>query len=315
MYDADMWLRVGLLGPVALLVLAPCCGGPAFGNGSSRDAGPDAGEGGACQMPTGCPALQWECGAGMDACGRQVDCGSCSHANTSCVAHVCKCAPFSCSDFSAQCGQIPDGCGGTRSCGSCPAGQTCGGGGFLKCGTGPCTPKSCAQQGATCGQVEDGCGNLLLCGMCSPPATCGGGGMMNQCGCKPQTCSTLGWQCGMGSDGCGGMLTCGVCGIGQTCDANSHACACSPQQTCTSLGYACGAFTDSCGALEMCGPAPVAHPELDFMCPDPLHPPYYECVGASGDAGGTGGGPTPPESGWDCAPQDGPPADAWCCAQ
>jgi hypothetical protein len=45
------------------------------------------------------------------------------------------CNPTSCETQAIECGPAGDGCGNViASCGTCLSGQTCGGGGFGKCG-------------------------------------------------------------------------------------------------------------------------------------------------------------------------------------
>jgi hypothetical protein len=156
------------------------------------------------------------------------------------------CVPKTCQDWGYDCGDNTDGCGGMIHCGACPQGESCGFGGFSKCGPtviggGPdgstiCTATTCAALGFNCGYAGDGCGNALNCngaaGGCTPPQFCGGAGF-NQCGgnnglaadggvpCTPTTCAALGYNCGYGNDGCGGLLDCtgdaGGCPAPQYC--------------------------------------------------------------------------------------------------
>jgi len=149
------------------------------------------------------------------------------------------CVPTTCNALGFTCGMNSDGCGNLISCGSCTAPDSCGVGGFSKCGNptiGPdggmltCTPKTCGDLGYTCGENSDGCGNMISCGSCAT-GYCGGGGF-SQCGtgpdasadagplCTPITCASLDNTCGEQGDGCGGLV--GPCGTG----------ACSLPQTC-----------------------------------------------------------------------------------
>ena len=297
--------------------------------------GPDTSQGEAaagdsCGAVPSCPQLGWQCGVGQDACGRSVDCQSCTRPNETCdPSHQCRCHPLGCADFHADCGSVPDGCGNTLQCGVCEAGAICGGGGTLQCGTGPCVPTTCQSQGAQCGTIDDGCGNIVQCtDTCTPPQTCGGSGNGNKCGCTPKTCTDLGWQCGAGGDGCGGTINCGGCDAG-SCDSNSHSCLCTPQTTCKSAQYGCGSFVDSCSAIETCGPAPTPEASLPTQCTG-ARTHLYTCCPSTVGAGGTGGldagtldagtsctgGPTPPEPGWDCVVfGTSQPAQSWCCTQ
>jgi hypothetical protein len=144
------------------------------------------------------------------------------------------CNAKTCQQLGYDCGSNSDSCGGTINCGMCPTGQSCGNGGFSKCGpnviTGSdggiiCTPTTCQALGYTCGYTGDGCGNLLNCNGgdsgtgCTSPQYCGGGGF-NQCGgnnglqpdggvpCTPTTCAALGYDCGFANDNCGNLLDC-----------------------------------------------------------------------------------------------------------
>lgn len=125
-------------------------------------------------------------------------------------------------------------------------GQTCGGGGYNKCGSGPCVPLTCEQANATCGMISDGCGHVVECGSCPSGQPCKG----NQCECTPVTCASVGATCGNLSDGCGKVLDCGACPPGLTCSQN--ACSCEPK-TCASAGASCGNISDGCGKAIDCG--------------------------------------------------------------
>ena len=201
------------------------------------------------------------------------------------------CVPKSCQDQGFNCGPNSNGCGGPlMDCGSCPSGQTCGVGGFSKCGDpnlapdgGPlCTPKTCADFPAgTCGQQADGCSGLTAdCGSCTAPQYCGGGGP-SLCGgnltktadgaapCTPTTCAALGYTCGQASDGCGGTIgPCGSCTAPQYCGGGgANVCGgntglapdggalvtCTPK-SCAAQGATCGDLGDGCGGTTgSCG--------------------------------------------------------------
>jgi hypothetical protein len=166
------------------------------------------------------------------------------------------CAAKTCAQLGYNCGKNSDSCGGTLDCGMCPTGQTCGYGGFSKCGNNTivgadggvvCTPTTCQALGYTCGYTGDGCGTLLNCNGndastgCVSPQYCGGGGF-NQCGgnnglqpdggvpCSPTTCSALGYDCGYANDGCGNLLDCNP-----------------PSGTCPNPQYCGGAGFNQCG--------------------------------------------------------------------
>lgn len=175
--------------------------------------------------------------------------------------------PSTCQELNANCGPTTDTkCSGVIQCGSCTGGQTCGGGGPNRCGTGdagPCVKKTCAQLGVNCGPVSDGCGGLLHCGSCPSGQTCGAT-QANVCGpaktdgggCTPQTCAGQGIQCGPAGNGCGQQLNCGSCPTGQTCGGGGVPGQCG--NTCTALTCAgqnvtCGAAGDGCGGTLDCG--------------------------------------------------------------
>ena len=288
------------------------CGGGGFsicGVASSSSSGGDASTGGdaggnSC-TPTTCMALGYSCGQNGDGCGGILDCGTCMAPETcggggfsKCglppgVAAdggpVTSCTPTTCASLGYDCGPAPDSCGGLLQCGTCMAPETCGGGGFSKCGlpTGvgadgavsSCTPTTCAALGFTCGPASDGCGGLLQCGTCTAPETCGAGGF-SKCGlpvgigpdggpivsCTPTSCATLNYNCGPASDGCGALLQCGTCPAGQVCGAGGfNKCGastgtspdgapagCTPK-TCAAQNITCGPAGDGCGNLLACG--------------------------------------------------------------
>jgi hypothetical protein len=228
----------------------------------------------ACR-PKSCTELGKDCGAVDNGCGATVSCGSCAPPNT-CgggrADNVCGCTPKTCAGEGKDCGTMPDGCGGpTLDCSqgkSCPAGQTCGGGGMNKCGTGSCTPVTCDSLKLNCGDISNGCSGTIHCGDCTLPETCGGGGVENVCGCKPTTCDALGKHCGMASDGCGHMLDCGSCTAPETCGGgiDPSSCGCT-RLTC--VGKNCGKMPDGCGGVIKCGGACGANKVcVDNVCVD-----------------------------------------------
>ena len=283
------------------------CGGGGYSvcgtAGGSSDA--SLGEAGAVPcVPSTCQANGYTCGKNGDGCGGILDCGGCTAPDTCGGGGFSKCGsvgassdsgsscvPTTCAMLGYDCGPASDSCGGLLQCGSCTAPQTCGGGGFSKCGLpagiGPdggrvssCVPTSCAALGYSCGEAADGCGGLLQCGTCTAPQTCGGGGF-SKCGlppgiapdggpifsCKPTTCADLGYACGPASDGCGALLQCGTCAAPEVCGAGGfNKCGlpagvgsdggsvslCVPS-TCQSQGISCGPAGDGCGALLSCG--------------------------------------------------------------
>ncbi|MDP8999985.1 MAG: hypothetical protein M3O46_07730 [Myxococcota bacterium] len=281
------------------------CGGGGFSvcgvSGSMADGSTNDAAAIAC-VPTTCQSTGYTCGKNGDGCGGILDCGACSLPETcggggfsKCGSFASRfdagssCVPTTCSALGYDCGPGADSCGGLLQCGSCTAPETCGAGGFSKCGlpagvspdggrTVSCTPSTCAAFGFTCGPAADGCGGLLQCGTCAAPQTCGAGGF-SKCGlppgvapdggstisCTPKTCSALGYDCGPASDGCGALLQCGTCTSPQTCGGGGFnkcgapsgaspdgASACTPT-TCASQGITCGPTGDGCGNLLSCG--------------------------------------------------------------
>jgi hypothetical protein len=311
-----------------LISTAVACGaggGSQFGPGGSSSGSVSSGDDGST-MPSGdaslfglgdgstgvcspktCQNLGFNCGANSDGCGNLIDCGSCP-SGQSCGAggySVCgvagvpadgsvgdaatsACVPSTCPSLTYTCGKNGDGCGGILDCGTCTAPETCGGGGFSKCGTlnptsdggSSCTPTTCSALGFDCGPAADSCGGLLQCGTCAAPQICGGGGF-SKCGlppgigpdggavsgCTPTTCAALGYTCGAAADGCGGLVQCGSCTAPQTCGSGGFSkcglppgigpdggpiVSCTPT-TCAARGYDCGPASDGCGALLQCG--------------------------------------------------------------
>jgi hypothetical protein len=265
------------------------------------------GDGGGCKPKT-CQQQGFNCGPNSDGCGGLLDCGTCASGQT-CGGggfNVCgvsggsgdgstddgggvaACVPSTCQAVGYTCGKNGDGCGGILDCGACVLPETCGGGGFSKCGAfqsvssdaGSCTPTTCMALGFDCGAAADSCGGLLQCGACAAPMTCGGGGF-SKCGlppgigadggpissCTPTTCPALGYDCGAAADGCGGLVQCGTCAAPQKCGAGGFSkcglppgigpdggpiVSCTPT-TCMTLGYNCGPASDGCGTLLQCG--------------------------------------------------------------
>jgi hypothetical protein len=296
--------------------MAAACGGS---GGSGLSAGPDAsytsddgspsvfggddgGSPGTTCVKKTCSDMGWNCGTNTDGCGGTQDCGTCADGQlcggggySKCGAPAVTdsgttgdggmCVSETCTTLGYDCGWTGDGCGNAINCGTCAAGQSCGLGGYSKCGggaintdgsTSTCTAKTCADLGYTCGVAADGCGGILNCGTCTNPQFCGGGGF-DVCGgnngltadggisCTPTTCSQLGFTCGIAADGCGGVLTCGTCNNPEYCGGGGYdkcggsngltadgGIACNAE-TCTSLGYTCGVAGDGCGGTISCG--------------------------------------------------------------
>ena len=111
------------------------CGG---GGIMGRCGAPDAG----CH-PLTCQDQNIDCGVAGDGCGSELMCGVCMAPDT-CggggVQGQCGVAPgpccvrVGCAEQHIDCGPAGDGCGGVVQCGGCAAPQTCGGGGFGRCG-------------------------------------------------------------------------------------------------------------------------------------------------------------------------------------
>jgi hypothetical protein len=266
------------------------------GDGSMSDGGTFA-----C-VPSTCQSLSYTCGKNGDGCGGILDCGTCSSPDRCGGGGFSKCGSFTgtsdagslctpttCLSLGYDCGPAADSCGGLLQCGTCAAPETCGGGGFSKCGLPPgigpdggpvslCTPTTCPALGYNCGAAADGCGGLLQCGSCTAPQTCGSGGF-SKCGlppgigpdggplvsCTPTTCSALGYNCGPASDGCGTLLQCGTCTGSQVCGAGGFnkcgqpsgggpdgAGSCTPK-SCQAQSINCGPAGDGCGSLLACG--------------------------------------------------------------
>lgn len=157
-----------------------------------------------CVSTVTCATAGLSCGALIDDCGRQLDCGSCQPPNT-CggggTPGVCGCAVTTTCD--GLCGEIETNCGFALQCGGCDAPETCGGGGTDGvCG---CTViTSCDGQ---CGTVTTNCNTTLDCGDC--PADC-----ENTCGLC-EICS--GGSCEPAPDGaiCRSGCSSGQCEGGQ----------------------------------------------------------------------------------------------------
>jgi hypothetical protein len=102
------------------------------------------------------------------------------------------CTPRTCTQQGFDCGTNGDGCGHVIQCGTCPVGESCGLGGFSRCGgvdaSVMCVPQTCGTLGLDCGPAADGCGGLLQCGTCQAPLVCGAAGTPNRCGA---TCTNL----------------------------------------------------------------------------------------------------------------------------
>jgi hypothetical protein len=93
--------------------------------------------------PLTCMQQNISCGPASDGCGNQLQCGTCAAPQT-CggggVVGQCglpstgQCTPQSCAQQNISCGPAGDGCGNELQCGTCAPPQTCGGGGFGRCG-------------------------------------------------------------------------------------------------------------------------------------------------------------------------------------
>ncbi len=271
------------------------CGGKLACGGCESGTCGGGGKASKCGSPTPCvkktcAGLNANCGTQADGCGGTLECGiedgggcpvgeTCGGGGTENQCGAPKpCVPKSCEQQNIFCGPAGDGCGNTLNCygeaGACPAGETCGGGGPSKCGTGSCKPATCASLGANCGVQADGCGGTVTCGVgdagTCPTAgqTCGGGGTPNQCGtppgmCMPATCASLGNPCGVQPDGCGGTVNGGVacvtCMGEETCGGGGTPNHCGVPggcvaATCASLNANCGEQADGCGGTISCWP-------------------------------------------------------------
>jgi len=113
-----------------------CGGGGTFGQCGPTDA--------SICVPQTCNDQNIQCGPAGDGCGSELMCGTCAPPETcggagvrgQCAipdAGLC-CVPETCAQQHIGCGLAGDGCGGRIDCGTCPPGQTCGGGGFARCG-------------------------------------------------------------------------------------------------------------------------------------------------------------------------------------
>jgi hypothetical protein len=255
------------------------------GNVEDTEFALDAPADGSTCLPKTCAALGAECGSQPDGCGGTIDCGTCSVAGESCggggFANRCgkpTCAPKTCADLGADCGPAGDGCGNIIQCGTCASGQTCGGGGPSKCGTGDagtCKAKTCADLGASCGTQSDGCGGTISCGTCTAPATCGGGGVANKCGggCKPSVTTCPTGACGPIGDGCGNTIPCGSCPSGQACGIVTPS-TCSPLPT-GDGGTTC---TGLCTQIPVCSAGATTTITGKVYAPNGVDPLYNAVV-------------------------------------
>jgi hypothetical protein len=124
------------------------------------------------------------------------------------------CTPRTCAAQGFDCGENGDGCGNVIQCGTCPAPESCGLGGFSRCGGTDagvtCMPLTCAALGFDCGPAADGCGGLLQCGTCQAPLVCGAAGAPGRCG---STCTGLCQkqvQCDSGTTSVSGTVVAGT---------------------------------------------------------------------------------------------------------
>lgn len=119
------------------------CGPAPDGCGGTLLCGPCDG-GGQC-YPRTCAALGYDCGFVGDGCGGLLNCGNCTPPETcggAGLPNQCGlpdgggfcCSPATCTMQGIECGAAGDGCGHLIQCGTCASGETCGGGGFGRCG-------------------------------------------------------------------------------------------------------------------------------------------------------------------------------------
>jgi hypothetical protein len=237
------------------------CGGGGYS--ACGHAPPPTQDAGPCPNLKTCQDLGYDCGPAADGCGGLLQCGTCAAPAVCGAGGFDKCDALidggtcvakTCQDLGFECGQAGDGCGGTIDCGACTAPQTCGGGGFNKCGIlslpplpdgGPapvCIPKTCLDLGYNCGVQGDGCGGTVDCGTCTAPQYCGaaspsvcgvGPGLLADGGCRPKTCQDLGYNCGPAGDGCGNALDCGSCTAPNICGGGGQPGVCG--RVCTGL--------------------------------------------------------------------------------
>ena len=130
--------------------------------------------------PVSCASAQKNCGALADGCGAQLDCGTCTGAQT-CLANVCTCTPETdaalCTRLSKTCGALTaaDNCSLMRtvtSCGSCTLPSACSAANVCVC-TAESDAAFCSRLSVTCGPLTapDQCGNshTANCGVCPAP--------------------------------------------------------------------------------------------------------------------------------------------------
>jgi hypothetical protein len=302
---------------------------------------------GSC-TPKTCAELGATCGPQGDGCGGVIDggCGTCTGGQTcggggpgtgSTCGGSGACVPKTCAEQGIGCGPAGDGCGNTINCypddaGACPSGQTCGGGGPFKCGTGTfpdgggivdggaCVPTTCAV--GQCGPTNDGCGHELDCPGCGAGGICGyptpffcgyppdGGADGGFCVAK--TCASQGLTCGFAGDGCGNVINCwpddasscppeSICGLTTPGQCSTPIIGADGgvidggsvcTPTKTCAGLNCGFIDDGCGNVLNCWPN-----DASTVCPGSLN-----SCGGGGTPNVCGGSPLPTDGGSLCVP-------------
>jgi hypothetical protein len=106
-------------------------GGVTAGSGGSSAAGSSAGTGGVGGSAGHAAGAGGSAGHAAGAGGSAGSAGS-----------VATCKAKTCSDLNYNCSTLDDGCGHTLNCGTCDVAQTCGGGGYNRCGNTKCLPQA-----------------------------------------------------------------------------------------------------------------------------------------------------------------------------
>ncbi len=125
-----------------------------------------------------------------------------------------RCTPQTCAQQGFNCGENDDGCGNVIQCGTCPPTESCGLGGFSRCGGADagvvCMPATCTSLGLDCGPAADGCGGLLQCGTCQSPLVCGAAGTPGRCGATCTNLCAKQVQCESGTTSVSGTVVAGT---------------------------------------------------------------------------------------------------------